>query len=481
MLELISKFHQARLLVIGDVMLDRYWEGDCNRISPEAPVPVVRVTEQHDRPGGAGNVAVNLTALEAQCVLAGAVGHDLAADQLESSIAERGVATELIRLPELSTIVKQRITSLHQQLVRFDIEQERPMPAPKAAFDAMLARQLPNTQVMILSDYAKGTLAHCPELIAQAKRCHIPILVDPKGTDYSIYRGATLITPNKREFEAAFGHFDSEAEMVAKAQAALIQFDWEAMLITRSAEGMSLVQRGESPIHLPAHAREVFDVTGAGDTVIAVMALSMAVGASLADAMYLANIAASLVVAQLGAATISVAQLRRAVNMHLGRSEGILTPSDLLLAVQDAKAHGERIVMTNGCFDILHVGHVTYLEEARALGDRLIIAVNSDASVKRLKGPTRPINSADSRMKVLMGLRAVDWVVEFDEDTPRELITKIAPDILVKGGDYEVHQIAGASEVLAKGGDVKILPFVPGFSTSAVLNKVNEGNDSCLS
>ena len=326
--------------------------------------------------------------------------------------------------------------------------------------------------MLILSDYGKGAVANHQALIQAAKQQGVAVLVVPKGTDFSIYQGATLLTPNLAEFEAIVGPCQDEHQLVAKGAELMQALDLEALLVTRGEQGMTLLRPQLPALHLPAKAREVFDVTGAGDTVISTLAAALAADESLPKAMVLANIAAGIVVAKLGTATVSAPELRRALQRENGAGRGVLSLQQLQAAVEDAKAQGEKVVFTNGCFDILHAGHVTYLEQARAQGDRLVVAINGDASVTRLKGPGRPINAVDRRMAVLAGLGAVDWVVSFNEDTPENLLRLLKPDVLVKGGDYAVDQVVGAEIVRANGGEVKVLGLVENSSTTAIVEKI---------
>ncbi|NNJ71787.1 MAG: bifunctional D-glycero-beta-D-manno-heptose-7-phosphate kinase/D-glycero-beta-D-manno-heptose 1-phosphate adenylyltransferase HldE, partial [Enterobacterales bacterium] len=327
----------------------------------------------------------------------------------------------------------------------------------------------------LLSDYAKGAISNPQALIKAAREQNIPVLVDPKGTDFERYRGATLLTPNLNEFEAIVGHCADDATLVKRAQQLIQQYDLKAMLVTRGEQGMSLVQRDAQQEHyFPAQAKEVYDVTGAGDTVIGTLATALAAGSDIVTATALANLAASIVVGKLGTAAINKVELRRAIVGDSDMGLGVLNEEQLQLAMQVSQEQGERIVMTNGCFDILHSGHVHYLQQAKKLGDRLIVAVNDDASVNRLKGPGRPVNSVERRMAVLSGLGAVDWVVAFSEDTPERLISQLLPDILVKGGDYEVADVAGGKQVMANGGEVKILDFVDGVSTTGIIDAVQK-------
>ncbi|MCY1421335.1 Bifunctional protein HldE [compost metagenome] len=468
----MPRFDQAPVLVVGDVMLDRYWHGATSRISPEAPVPVVRVEQHEDRPGGAANVALNLAALGAPAFLVGVTGADEAADCLSDRLNAVGVQTRFQRIAGQPTIVKLRVMSRHQQLLRVDFEE--PFTTDAVALTADVEALLDQVRVLVLSDYGKGALKNHQALIQAARKRGIPVLADPKGKDFAIYRGASLITPNLSEFEAIVGGCKDEAELVAKGQKLMSDLELGALLVTRGEHGMTLLRPGQTELHLPARAREVFDVTGAGDTVISTLAGALAAGEDLPQAVALANLAAGIVVGKLGTAAISAPELRRAVQREQGSERGVLGLEQLLLAIEDARAHGEKIVFTNGCFDILHAGHVAYLEQARQQGDRLIVAVNDDASVTRLKGPGRPINSVDRRMAVLAGLGAVDWVVSFSEDTPERLLRQVLPDVLVKGGDYGVDQVVGAEIVTANGGEVRVLDLVANSSTTMIVEKIRQ-------
>ncbi len=455
-------------------MLDRYWFGETCRISPEAPVPVVSVNQTEERPGGAGNVALNIAALGGNATLIGIAGDDEAGHILTEQLAAAGVSHDIHYLQGVPTITKLRVISRHQQLIRMDFEQTFPPAAPLRLTD-YYKRALAEAQLVILSDYGKGTLCAAPELIRLARDARIPVLVDPKGRDFSLYRGASLITPNIREFEAIVGHCRNEQDIIEKGRALIAEQHIDALLLTRGERGMTLIQQNNAEeLHFPAHAREVFDVTGAGDTVVAVLGTALAAGSPLPEAMSLANLAAGLVVAKLGAATVSAPELRAALNATIRFAGGIVNEEQLALAIGQARAQGERIVFTNGCFDILHAGHVTYLQQARQLGDRLIVAINDDDSVRRLKGAGRPINTIEQRMAVLAGLGMVDWVTSFSEDTPEHLLKKLRPDILVKGGDYTVEQVVGSSIVRAYGGDVRVLGCIKDLSTTSIIDRVKK-------
>ncbi len=468
----IPEFDNVALLVAGDVMLDRYWHGDTARISPEAPVPVVRVGETSDRPGGAANVARGVSALGGRARLVAPVGDDEAAGALGRALVGDGVECRWQRHPAMRTITKLRVVSQHQQMIRLDFEDaaERVPALSPAAIESALD----GMDALILSDYAKGALGDPGPLIAAARSRGLPVLVDPKRADLQAYRGATVITPNRSEFERVVGACADEATLQARGAALVEQLEVDALLVTRGEEGMTLVRRGAEPVHIPAQAQEVFDVTGAGDTVIAVFAAALAAGDDLTQAAAVANLAAGVVVGKLGTATANAAELRSAARRWQpgGGRHDVLGEAELRERVAAARARQEVVVMTNGCFDILHPGHVACLEQARALGDRLVVAVNDDASVRRLKGDARPVNPLAHRMAVLAGLASVDWVVPFAEDTPARVIEAVSPDVLVKGGDYRVEDVAGHEHVLAGGGEVRILPLVEGYSTSGIVERL---------
>lgn len=471
MLLTMPHFNGSQVLVVGDVMLDRYWTGGTSRISPEAPVPVVKVDQIEDRAGGAGNVALNIAALGAGASLIGIVGNDEAGEALRTRLQAAHVHTDFQVVDNKPTITKLRVMSRHQQLLRMDFEQA--FAAEDSSEFVHKAEQLiPHVGALILSDYAKGSLANIQPLIAIANKHKVPVLVDPKGTHFEAYAGATLLTPNLHEFEAVVGECATEQALVEKGVALLKKLRLQALLVTRGEQGMTLLREGQPELHLPARAREVYDVTGAGDTVISVLAASLAAGEPLPNAVALANLAAGIVVGKLGTATVSAPELRRAVKADQGSERGVLNEEQLLLALEEARAAGEKIVFTNGCFDIIHAGHVGYLEDTRALGDRLIVAINSDESVSKLKGPGRPINPVDRRMAVLAGLEAVDWVTSFNDDTPERLLKLIKPDVLVKGGDYTTDQVVGHEIVRAYGGDVRVLSFFENVSTTAIVKKI---------
>lgn len=467
----IPDFSDLHMLVAGDAMLDEYWFGDTGRISPEAPVPVVKTHATEQRPGGAANVALNLAVLGARSTLAAVVGTDSEGARLSEILSRSGVDTEFVASSLVRTPHKLRVLARNQQLIRLDSEVD--LGACAAEFRDRFERLARQCDVVVLSDYGKGTLNDVPRLIDFCReRADVPVLVDPKGVNFDKYRGATALTPNQAEFAAVAGEWRTEAEFVARGQALCAALDLQALLVTRGREGMTLFRPDRPAVMLPAEAREVYDVTGAGDTVIASLAAAIGAGLDFEDASAVANLAAGLVVAKIGVATVTRSELRFALHSHGRGGRGLVNVEELLEIVAEARMRGERIVLTNGCFDILHAGHVSYLEEAKALGDHLIVAVNDDASVRRLKGEGRPINPMADRMAVLAGLAAVDWVVAFSEDTPQSLIERLLPDVLVKGGDWQAEDIVGSDIVLKNGGEVRSLSFKEGRSTSATIETI---------
>lgn len=464
----LPPLHNARVLVAGDLMLDRYWSGTSERISPEAPVPVVNVQQSREQLGGAANVAAGLAALQVQVTLAGAVGDDPEGQTLLRLLDAAQVESCVNVVAGLPTITKLRVMSQQQQLLRLDFEQRLPALNP---LEWPLQDTSRHWDCVVLSDYDKGTLGDPQVLIDQARGRQIPILVDPKGQDFKRYRGATLLTPNESELRAALGCWESERDLQHAVAALLQELELGALLLTRGSAGMTLFQSQQPPLQYPAQAREVFDVTGAGDTVIAVVAAALGAGVALTEAISLANIAAGEVVTRLGTATLSPLEIAEAARSTAYIATGIVQIAELRLAVAAAQLNHQRVVFTNGCFDILHAGHVACLTQARSRGDRLVVAVNTDASVSRLKGPARPVTPLAQRMQVLAALEAVDWVISFDQDSPEQLLAALQPDLLVKGGDYQLDQVVGRDLVESYGGRVEVLDLQPGLSTSGLLDR----------
>ena len=457
-------------------MLDEYWFGETRRISPEAPVPVVHRSETQTRAGGAANVAANLAALGVTTTMTAVVGDDAPGQAVRAALREAGVSAKLVVAERCRTVHKLRVLAQQQQLIRLDAEES--LAAGAEALGQRFADCLPQADAVVLSDYAKGTLVNVPELIAACRKADVPALVDPKGLNFEKYRGASVLTPNQSEFLAVAGACASEAEFLARGVEICKALELDALLVTRGARGMSLFRADADPVSLEAQTREVFDVTGAGDTVIATMAAAIAAGTTYEDAARLANLAAGVAIAKIGVATVSRSELRFAMHRRGRGNGGVVDLESLIDVVAEARTRGARVVFTNGCFDILHAGHVAYLEQAKALGDYLVVGVNDDASVRRLKGESRPVVGLEDRMAVLAGLAAVDWVVSFAEDTPLELIQALVPDVLVKGGDWKPADIVGSDVVLANGGEVHSLQFKPGRSTTRVIESIRKAAPS---
>jgi D-beta-D-heptose 7-phosphate kinase / D-beta-D-heptose 1-phosphate adenosyltransferase len=469
----------AWALVIGDLMLDRYLWGEVERISPEAPVPVVLLGNETESAGGAANVAANLVGLGVSTRLIGYIGADDNGTRLQQAIQQLGIETgSLLAAQTHPTIAKTRIISGHQQMMRVDRESRAPYTAADQQGLLRIAHQqlAQRPAVVILSDYAKGVLSTelCQQVITEARRLGIPVLVDPKGRDYGKYRGATALTPNKRETaEACNADIRDSSALLAAAGEFLDRLQLDFLAVTRSEEGISLIEKGLTE-HIPAMARQVFDVSGAGDTVIATLAAGMMAGLPHRDALHLANLAAGIVVGKVGTVAVSREELLAellAEDVH-EQADKICDLPRLLAHVAGWRARGERIVFTNGCFDLLHAGHVTYLEQARKLGDRLVLGLNTDASVRRLKGESRPVIHEDDRARVLAALEAVDAITLFDQDTPLELINAVRPDVLVKGDDYAEDQVVGGTEIKSWGGKVVLVAIVPGKSSSRIIDKL---------
>ena len=474
--EVESEWAAKRLLVVGDVMLDKYIWGEVGRISPEAPVPVVRGMRHDEKPGGAANVAMNIACLGAKVVVVGITGGDENEQLLAQSLRANGVVPQFVTSEGFETVTKTRILGGRQQMLRLDFE--KPGGIPRAALERLIERSresLPGIHALVLSDYAKGVItpAVSEALIGEARRLGIPVLVDPKGLDYAHYRRATTICPNLNELARVTRLDAGDLEALLGAAEAMVRnLELEFLTATLSEKGIALVRPGNRFV-APAKARQVFDVSGAGDTVIAVLALCLASGLEPETAVELANVAAGIVVGKVGTMPVQKHELLAALSpeMALHAEDRVLKRADLVRRVGLWRANHERVVFTNGCFDLLHVGHITLIEQARQFGDRLIVAINSDQSVRALKGPTRPIVDQNARARVLAALAAVDAVVIFDEPTPIEVIDAVRPDVLVKGGDYKAESIVGAKEISSWGGEVRIVPIVEGFSTTRLIEK----------
>ena len=463
-------FSNYNILIVGDCMLDSYWHGSTKRISPEAPVPVVSINSLEYRAGGAANVAVNISNIGIKTTLVSLTGADDSGKKIQHILKKQFIDCDFVVNDKITTTTKTRIVSQNQQLLRIDKETH-----PKANFFHLVEQKcfkhIPNVNTVIISDYNKGCLVDCKKIIAYAKKHNKLVIVDPKGNNYYKYYGASIITPNLSEFEEVVGKCDTLKEIPEKAIKLIKKLNIKALLVTLSEKGMMLVTNEGCSYHLQAASREVFDVTGAGDTVISVLASFISKGYDYLQAAKIANIAAGIVVEKSGTSPITLAELIQKLNDKNQSPTGVLSLKNLMKYLAVEQLNNKKIVFTNGCFDILHEGHIKYLQAARDLGDKLIVAVNSDSSVKQLKGNNRPINNLSRRMAVLAGLKSVDWVVSFDDLTPEKTIQKIKPDILVKGGDYNIDNIAGASFVKSYGGTVKIIDFLVGHSTTNIIEK----------
>lgn len=467
------------IAVFGDVMLDRYLYGDVERISPEAPVPVLRHRQTRSMPGGAANVARNIAALGGRAILLGLRGHDPASAELAALVAaHERLLDRMVERPAHSTICKMRVIAGNQQVVRVDDEVTVSLDlSDLTALVESLSRALPGCAALILSDYGKGVLSRpmIEAAIAVAKTHQIPVLVDPKNDDFGLYAGADIITPNARELAlAARSPTSTEAEVVGAARLVMDKTGIPAVLCTRAEKGMTLVTADGRVTSVPAEAREVFDVSGAGDTVIATLALALAGGYQLSRAMLMANAAAGIAVSKLGTATVTAEELSQALRVQ-GQSglteQSLLDTQSIRRLVRDWREHGLRVGLTNGCFDILHAGHVALLAAARRRCDRLVVALNTDESVARLKGPSRPVNSLADRAAVIAALNMVDAVTAFAEETPLDLIRALMPDVLIKGADYTMDRVVGADIVQEAGGEVALIELLSGRSTTAILKR----------
>ena len=479
LLDTVKQFGKSKshALVIGDVMLDRYLIGSVGRISPEAPVPIVLLNTQNERAGGAANVAANLALLGIKTQLIGCVGNDIEAASLGKLITDIGIENNLVISKQRPTIAKTRIVSGHQQMMRLDQESHSAftIDETKAVLSAIKIALKTNPAVVILSDYAKGLLSLevCQTVIAQCNAQKIPVLVDPKGSDYSKYMGATALTPNKKETAEACKTDINDTDLIAKASALKSCLNLQFFAVTRGEEGITLID--DAVHHLPATAKQVFDVSGAGDTVIATLAAGLINGLEPLAALQLANLAAGVVVGKVGTVPITQADLIEALNAEQGsvQAHKVCDLAELKVKVAAWKLAKQKIVFTNGCFDLLHAGHVTYLEAAKKRGDKLILGLNTDRSVSALKGPSRPVVHEDDRARVLAALESVDAVILFDEDTPLNLINAIKPNVIAKGSDYSADQVVGGKEVQSWGGEIALIDLVEGRSTSNIIKKMN--------
>ena len=467
----LDNLSKAKILIVGDIMLDQYWLGDSARISPEAPVPIVNIREMSNRLGGASNVAMNVSALGASVTLIGIAGNDENADKLEALLQGTNIHSKIIRKDNFKTLTKLRAVSRNQQLLRLDFENENYI-TDTADVVSTFSNLINDYDVAIISDYGKGTVNQVEEIIKIASKNNKKVVIDPKGDDYKKYYNASVITPNFSEFQQIVGPCEDEAEIESKATELCNGLSLDALLITRSEKGMSLFIRGKPPFHIPTEAKEVYDVTGAGDTVVALLASALAADFSLEDAVKAANLGAGVSVSKFGTVSVTIDELKTSLYMRTSLGKSITDLNELKQKVLIAKQNNEKIVFTNGCFDLLHHGHVACLRDAKSQGDRLVVAINDDDSVKRLKGESRPVCGIHNRVAVLEELNCIDWIIPFSEDTPLELIKALQPDIFVKGGDYKKEELAEYSLVTSYGGEVVISPYIKGCSTTTIIESI---------
>ncbi len=480
--ERLTTLGNPRLAIIGDLIMDRYMIGDVSRISPEAPIPVLAVKTNELRLGGAGNVAANLVAMEANVEVVGVVGDDGLGRAMREEFEAIGVDVEgLVIDGSRPTIEKTRMMSGVQQMLRVDREERTAIPAEvEARILAASLQAVSRCDCVVLSDYGKGLLTDgvLTQVIAAARKRGIPVLVDPKGADFTRYRGATLVTPNRKEAELALGRSIPDLESLSAAADELNErAELDLIVVTLSADGIYFKSR-EKPLRegrIPAVARAVYDVTGAGDTVVSQLALYLALRWDIADAVAMANHAAGVVVARLGTHSVTRSELMARLVESRPSTGKVLTDADLAGVMEEWRREGKRVVFTNGCFDVIHAGHVSYLRFARDKGDVLIVGVNSDESVSRLKGPTRPVNCIDDRLQVLAAMEMVNAVVAFGEDTPKNIIERVTPDVLVKGEDWADKGVVGREWVESHGGQVVLAPVMAGRSTTSILERAKSG------
>jgi D-beta-D-heptose 7-phosphate kinase/D-beta-D-heptose 1-phosphate adenosyltransferase len=482
---LLNGFHAARVLVLGDLMLDRFVYGSVERISPEAPIPVVNVERFTDLPGGAANVARNIAALGARAILLGVVGDDPWAEDLRAQLAlSPTIEPHLITDASRPTSVKTRYVADGQQVMRADRESRVPLSAAveRLVLEAYSA-SLPSAEVIVLSDYAKGVLtdAVIRAAIDRARSAGKIVIVDPKAKNFTRYRGATILTPNRLELQQACGQdCVAEQDVVDGANRILERQICDVMVVTRGKDGMSVIGKDESAVHLPTAARQVFDVSGAGDTVVAAISLGLAAGGKIVEAATLANVAAGLVVGKRGTATVTTGEIIATLAPFDGHADPqkIFALENVLTLARSWHEQGLKIAFANGCFDLLHPGHISLLEQGRRSADRLIVGLNADLSIRRLKGPNRPVQSEVARATVLAAVKFVDAVVIFAEDTPIRLIEALQPDVLVKGADYTLETVVGADLVMKRGGKVLLAELLTGHSTTDTVKRVASSSGS---
>ena len=467
----IPNFNEARVMVIGDIMVNRFRSAEITNASVKDPTATVQVTTKYELPGGAANVALNIASLGGQVSLFGITGDDDIAQSLDDKLSTLDIICHFYRKQSISTLTNSQIINHRKLIANLDIE-DLVTELDKSDMLTIIADNIPQHHIILLADYDKGTLSDAQSIITLARKNDIPVVVYSQGTEISKYHGASLIILNIEQLHSLVASVNDEIELVDKSRKLLAEHKINALLLTRSEYGVTLIRSNADVFHIPSQAQEVYDENGADDTLVATVALSIAAGSSIAQASALANIAAGIVFTKLGSASVSEVEIIQALASGQADGAGVVSEQQLKMIIEQAKLRGEKITLTSGCFDILDAGHLSYFAEAAQLGDRLVVAVKDDDSVKRLKGSGRPINPLNRRMALLAGIDSVDWVVKFSEDTPHRLIANLLPDLLVKGNDIEVKDIAGAKEVIANGGEVQILNFAEDIPTSEIINTI---------
>lgn len=467
----LSNLSNAKVLVIGDVILDQYWLGETTRISPEAPAPIVNIENMENRLGGAANVAMNASSLGATVTLIGMVGSDENGNRLLDLLGRTAINTEIVCKKNFKTPTKLRVISRNQQLLRLDYESGDEEVDNTEVIEACQKR-IPDYETIVISDYDKGAVTRIEEIIRAARKENKQVIVDPKGASFDKYKNANIITPNYQEFMQVVGPCSDEAELEDKAVRMCGELNLDALLITRSERGMSLYAQGQQARHFPTQAKEVYDVTGAGDTVVGLFASAISANYSLADSVKIANLGAGVAVSKLGTVSVTMEELEFNAHVPAGRSKRVTDIDELKQSLSALKSNNEKIVFTNGCFDLIHRGHIACLRDAKSRGDCLIVAINDDTSVRHLKGDGRPVCSLQNRIAVLEELSCIDWIIPFSEDTPLALIAELQPDIYIKGGDYEKEKLAEYELVSSYGGDVVISPYIEGCSTTTIIGSI---------
>lgn len=468
----LDNLAKAKILVIGDVMLDQYWLGETSRISPEAPVPVINIEDMENRLGGAANVAANAISVGADVTLIGMIGCDENGDRLLELLDATNIHTEIIHKEDYRTSTKLRVVSRNQQLLRLDHENSH-RETDNTELLEVCEQQISEHETIVISDYDKGAVAGIERIIEAARRAGKRTIVDPKGACFDKYRNASIITPNYQEFSQVAGECGDEEELENKALGMCKELNLDALLVTRSEHGMSLFMQGQPARHFPTQAREVYDVTGAGDTVVGLFASAVSADYPIADAVKIANLGAGVAVSKLGTVAVTTEELDFSLQAVTSRGKRVADLDELKRVVAVLRRNNEKVVFTNGCFDLIHRGHIACLRDAKSRGDCLIVAINDDTSVRSIKGDSRPVCSLQNRIEVLEELSCIDWLIPFSEDTPLTLIEELKPDVYVKGGDYEKEKLAEYELVSSYGGEVVISPYVEGCSTTSIIDSIS--------